>query len=64
MNTRKEPLSDRDRFDAMLRRLLSVPHSEIRECETEYKKNAAAAPKRRGRKKHITGSSSLSPDAS
>jgi len=38
------------RFKSALRKVLSVPHSEIQRREAEYKKRAALNPKRRGPK--------------
>jgi hypothetical protein len=39
-----------ERFDAMVRKLLSVPHSEIIRREQEYKRRSALNPNRRGPK--------------
>lgn len=38
------------RFDALVRKVLSVPHSEIVKREAEYKRQSLANPKRRGPK--------------
>jgi hypothetical protein len=38
------------RFDALVRKVLSVPHEEIMRREAEYKKQSAANPHRRGPK--------------
>lgn len=39
-----------ERFDAAMRKILSVPHSEIVRREQEYKRRAALNPNRRGPK--------------
>lgn len=38
------------RFDALVRKVLSVPHEEIMRRETEYKRQSLLNPKRRGPK--------------
>ena len=38
------------RFDALVRKILSVPHEEIMRREAEYKRKSAANPNRRGPK--------------
>jgi hypothetical protein len=38
------------RFDALVRNVLAVPHSEIMRREAEYKRQSAANPNRRGPK--------------
>ena len=38
------------RFDALVRKVLSVPHTEIVRREAEYKRQSAANPNRRGPK--------------
>jgi hypothetical protein len=38
------------RFDALVRKVLSVPHEEIMRREAEYKRQSAANPRRRGPK--------------
>ena len=38
------------RFDALVRKVLSVPHAEIMRREEEYKRQSAANPNRRGPK--------------
>jgi hypothetical protein len=38
------------RFDALVRKVLSVPHEEIMRREAEYKRQSAANPNRRGPK--------------
>jgi hypothetical protein len=38
------------RFDALVRKVLSVPHDEIMRREAEYKSQSAMNPKRRGPK--------------
>lgn len=38
------------RFDALVRKVLSVPHDEIMRREAEYKRQSALNPKRRGPK--------------
>ena len=37
-------------FDALVRKVLSVPHSEILRREAEYKRQSLANPRRRGPK--------------
>lgn len=39
-----------ERFDAALRKILSVPHSVILEREAEYRRKSALNPNRRGPK--------------
>jgi hypothetical protein len=39
-----------ERFDATMRKILTVPHSEIVRREAEYKRQSAMNPKRRGPK--------------
>lgn len=38
------------RFDALVRKVLSVPHDEIMRREAEYKRQSAMNPNRRGPK--------------
>jgi hypothetical protein len=38
------------RFDALVRKVLSVPHAEIMRREAEYKRQSAVNPNRRGPK--------------
>jgi hypothetical protein len=38
------------RFDALVRKVLSVPHAEIMRREAEYKRQSAMNPNRRGPK--------------
>jgi hypothetical protein len=38
------------RFDALVRKVLSVPHEEIMRREAEYKRRSAMNPNRRGPK--------------
>jgi hypothetical protein len=59
MKPKPEPIEGPEafaRFDALVRRVLSVPHDEIMRREEEYKKQSAANPHRRGPKpkKHKT----------
>ena len=49
------------RFDATVKSLLSVPHSELVKREAEYKKQAALNPRKRGPKPK-RGASVSSPD--
>jgi hypothetical protein len=41
------------RFDALVRKVLSVPHEEITRREAEYKRQSAMNPNRRGPKPKI-----------
>jgi hypothetical protein len=41
------------RFDALVRKVLSVPHAVIIEREAEYKRQAALNPHRRGPKPKV-----------
>jgi hypothetical protein len=41
------------RFDALVRKVLSVPHEEIMRREVEYKRQSAMNPHRRGPKPKI-----------
>jgi hypothetical protein len=49
--TREEGASIPVRFDALVRKVLSVPHSEIVRREAEYKRQSLANPNRRGPKR-------------
>jgi hypothetical protein len=46
------------RFDALVRKVLSVPHSEIMRREAEYKKRSTLNPNRRGPKRKVKPSAS------
>jgi hypothetical protein len=41
------------RFDALVRKVLSVPHEEIMRREVEYKRQSAMNPNRRGPKRKV-----------
>jgi hypothetical protein len=41
------------RFDALVRKVLSVPHDEIMRREAEYKRQSAKNPNRRGPKPKV-----------
>jgi hypothetical protein len=45
-------------FDALVRKVLSVPHSEIMRREAEYQKKSLANPRRRGPKRKVKSSAS------
>jgi hypothetical protein len=45
-------------FDALVRKVLSVPHEEIMRREEQYKKQAAANPRKRGPKPKKTAPNS------
>jgi hypothetical protein len=47
-----------ERFDAALRKILSVPHAVILEREAEYQRKAALNPNRRGPKRKVKSSAS------
>ena len=47
-----------ERFDALVRKVISVPHSEIMRREAEYKKQSDANPHKRGPKRKIKPSAS------
>ena len=49
------------RFKAAMRKILSVPHSEIQKREAEYQKHVAQNPRKRGPKKKIKPSASPAP---
>jgi hypothetical protein len=54
MKTDPQPLEGSEafaRFDALVRKVLSVPHSEIMRREAEYQKQSQANPNRRGPKR-------------
>jgi hypothetical protein len=53
-----------DRFTRLVDRVLTVPKTEILRRETEYQKQAALNPKRRGPKRKIKPSAGPAPDAS
>ncbi|MBZ5580331.1 MAG: hypothetical protein LAP40_27565 [Acidobacteriia bacterium] len=46
------------RLDALVRKVLSVPHDEIMRREAEYKRQSALNPNRRGPKRKIKPSAS------
>jgi hypothetical protein len=46
------------RFDALVRKVLAVPHAEIMRREAEYKKQSAMNPHKRGPKPKIKPSAS------
>ena len=46
------------RFDSLVRHVLSVPHAEIMRRETEYKRQSAQNPHRRGPKPKVKPSAS------
>jgi hypothetical protein len=53
MKPHAEPLEGPEaakRFDALIRKVLSVPHEEIMRREAEYKRQSAMNPNRRGPK--------------
>jgi hypothetical protein len=52
------------RFIGAMRKILSVPHSEIIRREAEYKRQSASNPNRRGPKPKAASSASHGPDAS
>jgi hypothetical protein len=50
MSRTEPPLADAEaaaRFDALVRKVLSVPHEEIRRREAEYKRLSVLNPRRR-----------------
>jgi len=49
-----EATFDFARFDALVRKVLSVPHSEIMRRESEYREQSKANPNRRGPKRKRT----------
>jgi hypothetical protein len=49
-DTKGDMDTDAARFDALVRKVLSVPHAEIMRREEEYKRQSAANPNRRGPK--------------
>lgn len=44
-------MTEREQFDALVDRVLAVPHAEIQRRERAYKETSAKNPKRRGPKK-------------
>jgi hypothetical protein len=53
MQRKSETVEDPEafaRFDALVRKVLSVPHEEIMRREAEYKRQSAMNPHRRGPK--------------
>lgn len=60
-NRTVKPSSEFEAFDALLRKVLTVPHAEIVRREAEYKKQAAQNPKRRGPKPKVKPSSGPGP---
>lgn len=54
MNRHRETIEGSEavaRFDALVRKVLSVPHAEIMRREAEYQREAAKNPHRRGPKR-------------
>jgi hypothetical protein len=47
----KSGTSEREAFDNLVDRVLTVPHTEVVRREKEYQKQAAQNPKRRGPKR-------------
>jgi hypothetical protein len=41
------------RFDSLVRKVLSVPHEEIMRREAEYKRQSALNPRKRGPKRKV-----------
>jgi hypothetical protein len=60
--TNKSKPSEREVFDKLVGRVLSVPREEILRREKEYQKQAAQNPKRRGPKRKVKPSASRDPD--
>jgi hypothetical protein len=60
--TNKSKPSEREAFDKLVGRVLSVPREEILRREKEYQKQAAQNPKRRGPKRKVKPSASRDPD--
>jgi len=57
MNPRPEMIEGPEaaaRFDALVRKVLSVPHEEIMRREAAYQRQAARNPNRRGPKPKVT----------
>ena len=50
-------------FDALLRKVLTVPHAEIVRREAEYRKQSEQNPKRRGPKRKVKPPASPGPAA-
>jgi len=48
-----EGLEAAARFDALVRKVLSVPHDEIMRREEEYKQRSVMNPRRRGPKRKL-----------
>ena len=56
---------EKKRFDALVRKVISVPKSEIARREEEYKRQAAMNPNKRGpKRKVVTPSACPAPDVS
>jgi hypothetical protein len=56
MNRTEPPLVDAEaaaRFDALVRKVLSVPHDEIVRREAEHKRQSALNPNKRGPKPRV-----------
>jgi hypothetical protein len=51
--TTKSDISEREAFDNLVDRVLSVPHEEILRREKEYQKQQALKPKRSGPKRKV-----------
>jgi hypothetical protein len=51
--------SERDAFNNLVDRVLSVPHAEILRREKEYRKQVAQNPKRRGPKRKVKPSAAV-----
>lgn len=56
--------SEFEAFDALLRKVLAVPHAEIVRREAEYKRQSEQNPKRRGPKRKVKPSAPGPADAS
>jgi hypothetical protein len=55
--------ADRHALKAALKKIVSVPRSEIHKREAEYQKRAALNPRRRGPKRKVEPSASPGPGA-
>jgi len=58
VKTEPETSSDFERFDALVRKVLSVPRAEIMRREAEYRKRSLENPNRRGPKRKVKPPSS------
>jgi hypothetical protein len=54
-----KPTTEYERFNSLVRQVLSVPKAEIQRREEEYKRETASKPKRGPKKKNVSHDSGV-----